>query len=223
MYTDCLKVLCIAFFPVGVIPLNFNRPKLNQTLAETVTIDFEPPAVNGDDIEIRFFLDNIVIDPITITDLSIAPITWTTGGTSITGDVDSFINVRIGDIITSTSGTDFASGQIVTDVSSTFNSVTVDQPIDGDTDSGQAGSSITFDAGTLDTTLYILKLTHQTSGSRLNIRPTVSLFGGFQAQEGTTDDDTDNLTFDDGRQRKLATLKFDLDKFLTNARVSRTN
>lgn len=206
-----------------MINLSFDRPKLNQTVSEDVTVDVATPVINGSEIEIRFFLDNVQIDDIVLTDLSIEPITWVAGGTTISGGLDTFKDVRVGDVITSTSGTDFASGQIVTDVSVSFNSIEVDQPIDGDADSGQAGSSLTFTPGVLDTTLYILKLDHVINDTTLYIRPEVSRFDGSRVAEGLTDDDSDDLPFAEGNKRKLATLRFDLDSYLTNARVSRVD
>lgn len=206
-----------------MITLNFDRPKLNQTLPDSVTLDVDTPVVSGDDIEIRFFLDNVLVDNQVINDLS--SITWDTVSPTITGGSGTFSSVRPGDVISSTSGTDFTSGQIVTDVSVTGNTVTLDAPADGNTDSGQAGSSLTFTPGTLDTTLFILKLTNviKEDTNILQVRPTVSTFTGTKSSEGTSDDDDDNLTFDDGRVRRLATLQFDLDQFLTNVRKARVN
>ena len=69
----------------------------------------------------------------------------------------------------------------------------------------------------------MLKLKHEIKGDNLLIRPSVSSFKGDKVFDGTIDDGQDEVTFEEGNKRKLATLRFDLDEYLTNARISRTD
>lgn len=206
-----------------MINISFDRPKLDPEIVTNLVIDADPIAIVDNEITLRVFLDDVVIPPIDIVDLSVAPISWTTGGDTITGVIDTFNEVRIGDAVTSTSGTDFASGQVVTDVSTDGASVTVSPVIDGDVDSGQAGSTLTFNPGTLDTTLYVLKLIHNIEEEKLTVNIEAGVFDGNKVAEGTVIDGSDNQTFDDGKRRKITPLLFNLDKYLCNARVDRQN
>ena len=205
------------------IAVSINRPKLATTTTLNENIDFDPAVLVSDEIEIRVFLDNITIDPLAIVDLSVDPITWAAAGTTITGVAGSFSSVKEGDVITSTSGTDFANTQTVSSVNVDGSIVTFAPAADGNTDSGNGASTLTITPGDLDTTLYYVRLKNAVSGTNLTVTPRISCFDGTLVAEGGTADDSDDVVFADGTIKNLTPSVINLDTYLTNARVARTN
>lgn len=204
------------------VSISFPRPKATLTNTVNENVEFDTPTIVGDAIELRVFLDNLTIDVLNIVDLSVAPITWTAAGTSLTGIAGSFSDVRIGDVITSTSGTDFASSQTVASVSVDGSTLTFAPAADGNADSGQAGSTLTFTPGDIDSTLYYIRLTHSTSGNNLTITPSISCFDGSLVADGAVNDGSDEVTYDDGVTFKtLPAFNINLDSYLTAARVAK--
>lgn len=205
------------------IAVTISRPKLDQTNSIMENIDVGTAATIADEVELRVFLDGITIDTEAIVDLSIAPITWTAAGTQITGIAGSFSNVREGDLITSTNGTDFASTQAVTAVAADGSTVDFAPAADGDGDSGQGAATLTFTPGDIDATLYYIRLKHTVAGSVLSVTPRISCMDGTGAIEGGTADDSDDVVFADGTIKNYAASTINLDAFLSNARIARTN
>ena len=198
------------------ISVNFDRPKLDTTTAVaesldvgTVTSIVGPPEA----FEVRVFLDDIAIDPQTVA--ADPGISW--AATTITGPGGTFNNVRPGDVVSSATG--FVSGQIVQTVSTDGTTVTTDVAADVDTNN----ELLTFTPGTLDATVYYLRLEHAISGTTLRITPKISLFDGTLVEDGTTNDGSDDVTYDDGSITSLSPITINLDTYLTNARQARTN
>jgi hypothetical protein len=89
----------------------------------------------------------------------------------------------------------------------------------------QAGTNIdlTFVPEAIDSKLYILELTHTLNGSNLLVNPKLHIFDGNQIldadADGVDDSDVSNAT----SVRNYGNQLINLDVFLKNARISRTN
>ena len=207
------------------IAITLDRPVLTATSQVMENIEVGTAVAAGTDIDFRVFVDDLTIPAVTIVDLSVAPITWTLAGTTLTGIAGSFSNVKVGDVITSTSGTDFANTQIVQTVAADGATLTFLPGADGVADSGNGASTLTFTAGStgdLDASLYHVKLAHSLSGSILTIVPTVSCHDGSLVFEGLTANNSDEAAYADGTVKTLPAITINLDSYLTNARVPRT-
>ena len=209
------------------ISFSFERPAASQT--NTFMDDFDigfpavqPPADDLTAFEARVVITGLVIDTEAIVDLSVSPITYASGGTVITGIAGDFSSVREGDVITSTSGTDFASGQAVVSVATDGSSVTFAPVSDGNTDSGSGAATLTFTPPAVDATAYIVRFKHTVSGNSVTVVPTIYCMDGTQVKEGSVVDGDDNAVIGDAATTKtLPSFTINLDSYLTNARVAR--
>lgn len=195
------------------IAIAIERQKLDTTLTVNENIDVGTPDVSGDNIELRVFLDDVLIDNVVIA--ADPGISWS--GTSITGTAGDFSSVRAGDVLSSSTG--WVSGQIVDSVATDGSSVTMATAADVDTNNEE----LTFTPGTIDSTLYYIRLNNVISGQSLTVTPSISVFTGSKVSDGAVNDGSDEVTYDDGGISNLAVTTINLDNFLTNARVSRTN
>ncbi len=195
------------------IALNFDRPKLDTTTAVMETLTPGTVATVSDSFEVRVYLAGVTIDNEVVA--ADPGISW--AGTTITGPAGTFDNVRAGDVVSSSTG--FVSSQAVTIVSADGSTVTVDAIADVDTNN----EILTFTPGDIDATVYYLKLDHVLSGSTLVLTPKISKFDGTLVADGATDDGSDDVVYADGSEQSLQSITFNLDTYLSNARVSRTN
>lgn len=195
------------------ISIAFNRPKATATNNVNETIDVGTAIATSDYVELRVFLDGITVDNTVVT--ADPGISWT--GATITGPAGTFSDVRVGDVISSSTG--FVSSQVVNAINVDGSQVTASASADVDTNNEE----LTFTPGTIDSTLYYIRLAHTTSGNTLSVVPTISCFDGTLVEDGSTDDGSDDVTFAQGTQKTLNGVTLNLDTFLTNARVARTN
>ena len=161
------------------------------------------------------------MDNLTISDTDITPltgITWAAAGTTITGAAGDFSNVRVGDVITSTSGTDFANTQTVTVVAADGSSVDFAPAADGNTDAG-TGNTLTFNPGTVDATLYIVRITHTDPMKSFTSNIEVAVFDGSIVGANTDDEDFANGTL----QTTPDIPTINMETFYANCRIDKTN
>lgn len=196
-----------------MVDIAITRPKLAATNVVNETLAADTPVVTSSYIELRVYVDNLTIDNQVIA--ADPGISWT--GAIITGPAGTFDNVREGDVISSSTG--WVSSQTVSAVSVDGSQVTASASADVDTNNEE----LTFTPGNIDSTLYILRLNHSTSGSILNVTPVISCLDGSGVADGSVLDDDDEVTFTDGTQKTLAGVAINLDSYLTQARVARTN
>ena len=195
------------------VALNIDRPKLATTTVVAETLTPGTVANVSDSFELRVYLAGVTIDN---TVIAASPgISWT--GSVITGPADTFNAVRPGDVVSAATG--FTSSQIVSTVSADGSTVTTDVVADADTNN----EILTFTPGDIDATVYYIKLDHTLSGNVLTLTPKVASFDGTLVADGATNDGDDNLTYSDGTEKVLPALTYNLDTFLSNARVARTN
>lgn len=195
------------------IAIAFDRPKASATLTVNETIEVGTPTVASNYIELRVFLDNLTVDNQVIA--ADPGISWT--GAVITGPAGTFDDVREGDVISSSTG--WVSGQLVSSVSADGSTVTASASADVDTNNEE----LTFTPGAIDSTLYYIRLNHSTTGNTLQVSPVISCLDGSGVADGATDDGSDEVDFDAGTKKSLPSVNINLDGFLTQARVARTD
>ena len=196
------------------VALNIDRPKLDTTTVVAETLTPGTVATVSDSFELRVYLAGVTIDnTVVAADPSIS---WT--GTTLTGPADTFDGVRAGDVISS-SGSGWTSSQIVQTVSADGTTATTDVAADNNGNN----ETLTFTPGNIDATLYYVKLDHVLAGNVLTLTPKIASFDGTLVADGATDDGDDNLTYSDGTEKSLSPITFNLDSFLSSARVARTN
>ena len=199
------------------IAITLDRPVLSATNQVMENIEVGTAVAAGTDIDFRVFVDDLTI-PDTVIAAS-ADINWV--GTAITATgaaVGAFADVKVGDVISSSSG--WVSSQTVLTVTDSSNLV-ASAPADVDTGNEQ----LTFQAGStgdLDASLYHVKLAHSLDGSILTVVPTVSCHDGTLVFEGASANNSDEAAYADGTVKTLPAITINLDTWLTNARVPRT-
>lgn len=188
-----------------------SRPKLTTSLDLSTSVAAENPVESGNYIAVKFKNPNFVPAEFTV----LANITTTSDSITTTGG--GFANIRVGDILNSTS----------LDADSVVVSKTVDNNtivVDLDATGTATGETVTVTPGTIAATYYFIKLEHDFTGSKLKVTPTAYLFDGTKVAEGGTLDDADNATINDYASiQPYTAFTIDLDTYYTNARLPRTN
>ena len=187
------------------------RPKLSTSVSLSTSLAAENPVETSNYFTIKVKNPNFVPTEFTVT------ANITTSSDTITTTGGGFSNIRVGDVLNSTS---LDTDSIVLTKSVDNNTITVDVVATGTA----TAETVTVTPGTIAATYYFVKLEHEFTGSKLKITPTLYLFDGTKVSEGGTLDDSDNATINDysSIQQYTATT-IDLDTFYTNARLPRTN
>jgi len=188
-----------------------SRPKLSTSLALSTSVSADAVVESGNALTIR--VKNPSFTPATFTVLA----NVTTGLDVITTTGGGFANIRVGDVLNSTS---LDTNSVVVSKTIDNNSITVDLDATGTA----TGETITVTPGNIAATYYYVKLEHEFTGSKLKVTPTLYLFDGTKVAEGGTLDNTDNATINDYASiQPYSATTIDLDTFYTNARLPRTN
>lgn len=202
------------------IDLDFNRLKSVITNPTTATITAgtiqEFPAVGATAEEAQFFPFNHG---------SITPSTFTVSNCNIsngsaiitTTTANGFANVRVGDVVTVSSG----GGTIAANTVLTINSTTsITISVNATASSTSANSSVLqFAPPAITPTTWGIRLLYQKSGSVITIRPTLYLYdGSLGSTVGTPTNATTaiNLTDSQGNVPSI-----DLDAFYNGVRLAR--
>lgn len=201
------------------IDLDFNRLKSVITNPTTATITAgtiqEFPAVGATAEESQFFPFNHG---------SITPSTFTVSGCNITSGsaiittttANGFANVRVGDVVTVSSGGGTIAANTVLTISTTSITISVNATVS----STSANSSVLqFAPPAITPTTWGIRLLYQKSGSVITIRPTLYLYdGSLGSTVGTPTNATTaiNLTDSQGNVPSI-----DLDAFYNGVRLAR--
>jgi hypothetical protein len=185
------------------------RPKLTTTTSLSTNLTALTPTEAGSDIQIRVVDNTFAATTFNV----VADIT--TGSDTLVGATNAFANIRVGDVLNSTS---LDTDSVVT-AKTNNQTIVVDQVATGTA----TGESVAVTTGTLNATYYIVKLAHSLSGNKLTVVPTIYTMDGTKVSEGAVEDNDDNATTTDGTPTTLAGVTIDIDTFLTNARVPRVN
>lgn len=199
------------------ISLNVSRPKLNTTNTVSVSLAPSSPTQDSNKIYLKVLLDNLTPDSVTFS-CTFTNASDTVTFTNNTGKpIDSLI--RIGDVVSGVSSP-FGGTAYVTDIDVVGTSVTLTI---SETATGSGTANLTFAVGAIDSTLYILELDHATSGSNVLIKPALYAFDGTKVADANRDGDDDLTITDAVSKANLAIQSINVDTYLVNARLSRTN
>lgn len=199
------------------IDVTVTRPKLEITNDFQISVIPSTAQTEGNKILLKVLLNHLVPDPITFT-CSFTQDSDTITLTNNTGNNISTL-IRVGDVVSGV-GSPFDVGAYVTSVSVVGTAVTLTI---SDTASTTGSSSLIFSVGTVDSTLYILELDHSGSGSNLVVRPAFYAFDGSKVADANRDGDDDATITDASSKTNLALQTINIDSYLNNARLQRTN
>lgn len=199
------------------ISLTVTRPKLDTVNDFGLSLSPDTPSIDGNKILLPIKIDNVSPDPVTFS------CTFTTGEDTLTftNSTGKNINelIRLGDIVSGASSP-YDLGAYVTNISVTGTTVTLTI---SDTASASDTAPLTFTAPDIDSTVYILELDHLASGSNIVIRPALYTYNGTKVKDADQDGE-DEVTLSDATSKiNLAVQSINVDLFLNNARVQRTN
>jgi hypothetical protein len=187
------------------------RPKLSTSLSLSTNVTADNPVETSNYFSVRVKNPSFTPAEFTVT------ANITTASDTITTTNSGFANIRVGDILNSTS---LDTDSVVLTKSVDNNTITVSLDATGTA----TGESITVTPGTIAATYYYVKLEHEFTGSKLKITPTLYLFDGTQVAEGAALDNDDNALISNATSTQAYTpVTIDLDTYYTNARLPRTN
>lgn len=200
---------------VKMPPLNisFTRPLTTTTETLNETVAAKTIVETTDAFRLPIVIENI--DPPTSTD---ATASYTSASNLITTtNTDAY---RIGDAIDSTGGDfsgsgDFPAGTVVASIVAGV-SVTVDQ------NATATSTSVDINPQNIDVTIAILETKVATTSTSMSLSPSVYIFDGSAAAEGSTVNNYDDLTADDASVAiNFAVQTINLDELYTAVRVPR--
>ncbi len=201
------------------LAVNWNRSKLNVTLAQADNATMQSPVEGTLEWFLKLTLDAIAVDQFTEADCSAG-----SGVAIITKDTGTFGDVRKGDLVTGDANIP-AGSYVLTKDSDT--QITIDQNTTG----AVSGATLTFNAtGTKTTSMTILgvQLAYVPGTNIVTFTPTFHTYDGTTTEDdGNTGTDEADATNSQGQitlaTQTSAAFQVDLNQFLENARVSRTD
>lgn len=199
------------------IDVTVTRPKLATTNAFQISVIPSTATTDSNKIFLKVLLDNLEPDPITFS-CSFTSASDSVTFTNSTGKNISTL-IRVGDVVSGV-GSPFDVGAYVTAISVVGTAVTLTI---SDTASSTGTEDLTFSVGAVDSTLYILELEHAGSGSNLLIKPALYAFDGSKVADANRDGDDDATINDASSKANLAVQSINIDNYLLNARLQRTN
>lgn len=200
------------------ITIDFNRPKSVTTNTTNATI------TPGSAVEVDTGVEESQFIPFTHS--SITPNTFTVSGCNLTSGsatittttANGFASVRIGDVVTVSSGGGTIAANTVTAINSTT-SITIS--VNATASSTTANSSVLqFAPPAISPTVWGIRLLYIKNGSVLTIRPTLYLYdGNLGGTAGTAANATAAVNLVDAQG---VTPSIDLDTFYSTIRVGRS-
>lgn len=199
------------------IDLTVSRPKLNTSNNVSVSLIPDTATLDGSKIFLKVFVDDLTPDSVTFS------CTFTDASNTITftnntgNDISTLI--RLGDVVSGV-GSPFGATAYVTNIEAVGTAVTLTI---SEAATGSGTEDLTFSVGTVDSTLYILELDHTASGSNILIKPALYAFDGTKVADANRDGDDDLTVSDASSKANLAVQSINIDNYLNNARLLRTN
>ena len=202
------------------IALNIARPKLESANVVNVQIGTGAVTTAQNNIEMVVEIKGLQSTPSPSFecsyDTSEAEITLTNN----TGHPISKY-IRLGDLVTG-DATAFPLGtEYVTSISEDGTQVTLG--INVIPDAVGTAQNLTFTPEAVDSVLYILKLQHNVSGGNVTVTPKLYSFDGTQIRDADADGKDDSTSADAQSSKVFASHVINMDAFLSNARLPRTN
>lgn len=200
------------------ITIDFSRPKSVTTNATNATIN------PGSAVEVDTGVEESQFIPFTHS--SITPSTFTVSGCNLTNGsatittttANGFAGVRVGDVVTVSSGGGTIAANTVTTINSTT-SITIS--VNATASSTTANSSVLqFAPPAITPTVWGIRLLYVKNGSVVTIRPTLYLYdGNLGGTAGTAANATAAINLVDAQG---VTPSIDLDTFYSTIRVGRS-
>lgn len=200
------------------ITLDFSRPKSVTTNTTNAVIN-AGTAVEVDTVQEESFFLPFTHASITPSAFNVSGCNLVSGNTTITTTTaNGFASVRVGDVITVSSGGGTIAANTVTAVNSTT-SITLS--VAPSANSSSANSTvITVTPPAITPTAWGIRLTYVRSGSVVSIRPTFFLYdGSLNGAAGTPNNASASINLVDS-QGNIPSI--DLDAFYTAIRVARS-
>lgn len=200
------------------ITLDFSRPKSVTTNTTNAVIN-AGTAVEVDTVQEESFFLPFTHASITPSSFNVSGCNLVLGNTTITTTTaNGFASVRVGDVITVSSGGGTIAANTVTAVNSTT-SITLS--VAPSADSSSANSTVlTVTPPAITPTAWGIRLTYVRSGSVVSIRPTFFLYdGSLNGAAGTPNNASASINLVDS-QGNIPSI--DLDVFYTAIRVARS-
>ena len=199
------------------IDLTVARPKLDTTNNVNVSLLPDTATMDGNKILLKVFLDNLSPDSVTFS----CTFTDTEDTVTFTNSTGKSISdlIRVGDVVSGV-GSPFSGTAYVTNIEVVGTAVTLTI---SEAATGSGTEDLTFAVGTVDSTLYILELDHASSGSNILIKPALYSFDGKKVADANRDGDDDLSIADATSKANLAVQSINVDSYLNNARLLRTN
>ena len=210
--------MTLLLFKTMPITLDFNRPKSTTTNATNATINAGTAVEVDTGLEESYFLP--------FTHASITPPTFNvsncnlvaTNTTITTTTSNGFASVRVGDVITVSSGGGTIAANTVTAINSTTSITVSVAPTVSSTTTNSTVITVTPPA--IAPTTWGVRLTYVKSGSVVTIRPTLFLYdGSLGGTAGTAANASVSINLVDP-QGNVPSV--DLDAFYNSIRVSRS-
>jgi len=205
-------------FKTMPITLDFSRPKSVTTNSTNAVINAGTAVEVDTSVEESYFLP--------FTHASITPTAFDVSGCNLiatnttitTTTANGFASVRVGDVITVSSGGGTVAANTVTAVNSTTSITLSVAPTAGSTSANSTVITVTPPA--ITPTAWGIKLTYVKSGSVVSIRPTFFMYdGSLNGTAGTPANASAIINLVDSQGN---TPSIDLDAFYSGIRVSRS-
>lgn len=201
------------------IALNVTRPKLESTNTVGVNVVAGTVTESTPNIELVVRLQDL--QPNTSPNFTCS---YTLGSdqvtfTNTTGHpIDKLI--RAGDIL---SGDEiaFPNNEYVTAISAVGTAITL--TMSGDAQANGTDEVLTFAPAPIDSTLYIIQLTHSSNGSSLIVTPKIYAFDGTNVEDADANGVDDSVIGDASVTKTFGSHTINIDTYLQNARIARTN
>ena len=201
------------------LALNWNRSKLNLTLAQADNVTLQNPVEGTLEWFVKLTLDGIAVDQFTEPDCSAG-----SGVVIITKDTGTFGDVRKGDLVTGDANIP-AGAYVVSKDSDT--QITIDQVTTG----AVSAATLSFNATgtkTIDMTFLGFQLSYTPGPNIVTLNPIFHTYDGTQTEDaGNTNSDEADATNSQDQitlaSQTTPTIQINLNDFLANARVARTD
>lgn len=200
------------------ITLDFSRPKSVTTNTTNAVIN-AGTAVEVDTVQEESFFLPFTHASITPSSFNVSGCNLVSGNTTITTTTaNGFASVRVGDVITVSSGGGTIAANTVTAVNSTTSITLSVAPSDNSSSANSTVLTVTPPA--ITPTAWGIRLTYVRSGSVVSIRPTFFLYdGSLNGAAGTPNNASASINLVDS-QGNIPSI--DLDAFYTAIRVARS-
>lgn len=198
------------------IGISFDRSKLDTTNSFVEDVNFKTPTITSNVIEVPIVIETLAIDAGSATILG----TYGTGSDLIDAAPGTFTNdvVRLGDVVQTSPSGDIPGATTVIAINSD-----AQIQISANPSAANGDTTLNITPPTVDATIGIMEIAVSIGGSILSLTPKVYLYDGTAVADPTGAAYDQATTAEASSNTPYAASTFNLDSYLTAARVSRTN